>query len=51
LIIGPDGRQMGTIDVPPEIEPTYITADAVVGIARDELGVESVRVHALRRAR
>jgi hypothetical protein len=50
-IIAPDGRQVGTIDVPRDIEPTYITADAVVGIARDEFGVESVRVHALRRAR
>jgi hypothetical protein len=51
LIIGPDGRQVGTIDVPADIEPTYVTTDAVVGIARDEFGVESVRVHTLRRGR
>ena len=51
LIIAPDGRQLGTVDVPADFEPTDITADAIVGIARDEFGVETVRVHALRRAR
>jgi hypothetical protein len=50
-VISPDGRVVGTIDVPAQLEPTYITRDAVVGIVRDEFGVESVRVHALRRTR
>lgn len=49
LIIAPDGRQVGTIDVPANLQPVYITSNAVMGIARDEFGVESVRVHGLRR--
>jgi hypothetical protein len=48
-VLTPDGMDAGSIDVPPEVEPFQITADAIVGIARDELGVESVRVYPLRR--
>lgn len=48
-ILSPDGEVVGEVDVPADFEPSHITRDAVVGIARDEDGVESVRVHALRR--
>lgn len=49
LIFAPDGRRVGAVRMPDGLEPTDITRDAVVGIHRDELGVEAVRVHRLRR--
>ena len=49
-IISPDGTEVGSVNVPHDLEPVQITVDAVVGIARDEVGLESVRVHALRRS-
>ena len=48
-VYGPAGEYAATILVPPDLEPVQITVDAVVGIARDEMGVETVRVHHLRR--
>jgi hypothetical protein len=48
-ILSPEGDVVGAVDVPADFEPSHITRDAVVGIARDEDGVESVRVHPLRR--
>jgi hypothetical protein len=48
-ILSPEGTELGTVQVPEDLEPMRITTDEVVGIARDEYGVESVRVHALRR--
>lgn len=48
-VLSPDGMESGSVMLPSEIEPFHITLNAVVGIARDELGVESVRVHSLRR--
>jgi hypothetical protein len=50
-IITRDGAAAGHIMVPAGLEPMQITADAVVGIHRDEFGVESVRVHDLSRHR
>ena len=49
LILTPDGRRVGAVRMPDGLEPTDITRDAVVGIHRDEVGVETVRVHRLRR--
>ena len=49
MIFSPEGVQVGSIELPSELEPHHITSDAVVGIARVELGVESVRVYALTR--
>lgn len=49
LILSPDGEQVGTVVMLSDLEPSQITRDAVVGIARDEMDVESVRVHRLRR--
>ena len=44
-----DGRDAGTITIPAGLVVTQIRPSAVVGIHRDDLGVESVRVHRLRR--
>jgi hypothetical protein len=48
-IVSPDGDDVGAIDLPADVEPLHITRDAVVGIARDELGVEYVRAYTLTR--
>jgi hypothetical protein len=48
-ILSPEGIEVGSVQVPADIEPVQITTTAVVGIVRDSLGVESVRVHALDR--
>ncbi len=49
LVISPEGVEVGWVEVPAGLAPVQITSDAVVGIYRDELGVESVRVHSLSR--
>ena len=46
-IFTPEGVALPPITVPWDLEPIQITADRLVGIARDELGVESVRVHTI----
>lgn len=48
-VFAPDGQEVGDIVMPADLEPVQITRDAVVGIARDDLGVERIRVHELRR--
>jgi hypothetical protein len=48
-ILSPAGVKVGEIDMPRDLEPLRITTDAVIGVALDELDVETVRVHALRR--
>jgi hypothetical protein len=50
LLFTPEGAPAGAIRVPEALAPSQITSDALVGIHRDQLGVESVRVHPLRRA-
>jgi hypothetical protein len=49
LILSPEGVRVGTVSLPADLEPMQITRDAVVGIVRDELGVEYVRVHRVER--
>jgi hypothetical protein len=49
LVVSPQGQLAGTIRLPDDLEPTYISTDAVVGVRRDTLGVESVALHALSR--
>jgi hypothetical protein len=46
-VLDPDGVEVGVVDVPAGLGLYQITADAGVGIHRDELGVETVRVHRL----
>jgi hypothetical protein len=48
-IFSPNGVAAGVVEMPPDLQPVQITANAIVGIARDDLGVESVRVHTLQR--
>jgi len=48
-ILSAEGARVGTVRVPADLEPMQITANAVVGVAKDEFGVESVRVHELKR--
>lgn len=48
-ILTPRGVEVGRLRVPSDLELVQVTSGAVVGIARDTLGVESVRVHALTR--
>jgi hypothetical protein len=48
-IFSPSGVAAGVVEMPPDLQPVQITANAIVGIARDDLGVESVRVHTLQR--
>jgi hypothetical protein len=48
-ILSPAGVKLGVVDMPSDLEPIRITADAVIGVSRNELDIESVRVHAIRR--
>jgi hypothetical protein len=50
LVLSPAGAQVSALDAPDELEIVRITSTAVIGIARDALGVESVRAHRLQRA-
>ena len=49
MILDRDGRHVGSVEAPADLELTHVSGDVVVGIARDSLGVETVRVHGLRR--
>jgi hypothetical protein len=49
-IVSPEGVEVGSVQVPDDLELIRITADDVIGVSRDALGVESVRVHPLRRS-
>jgi hypothetical protein len=42
-----DGNSLGTVTIPIDLELVQITSDAVLGIAADSFGVESVRLHRL----
>lgn len=48
-IVAPGEGEVGSITVPEGLHPSRITGDALVGIHRDDLGVETVRVHRVRR--
>jgi hypothetical protein len=50
LVFAPDGARVAEVEAPADVEPVSITRDALVGIHRDELGVESVQVYALERS-
>jgi hypothetical protein len=44
-IVSPDGATVKDIELPAELSPVQITTDALVGVQRDSLGVESVHVY------
>lgn len=48
-ILPPDGARTENISLPGSFEPTWIGDHAMVGVRRDDLGVEYVEVHYLRR--
>lgn len=48
-IFSQDGDETGVVRLPDGLEPHQVTSHAVVGIYRDELGVESVRIYPLER--
>ena len=47
LVFGPNGEGLGSVDMPPDLEVWQIGHDFVLGVWRDEHGVEYVRRHAL----
>lgn len=48
-ILALDGSEVSSVRVPDELRLLRVERDAVVGLHRNELGVESVRVHRLER--
>ncbi|MGH7483455.1 MAG: 6-bladed beta-propeller [Longimicrobiales bacterium] len=50
-VIAPDGRWLTTVHVPQGVAVLQVGADFIVGRRTDELGVEQVVIHELRRAR
>jgi len=48
-VLSPSGADVGSIRMPGQFEPSQITTSQIVGIRRDDLGVESVRVYSLTR--
>jgi len=49
LVLSPTGERLSSVSMPSGLEPSSITSDAVVGVLRDELDVESVCVYSLAR--
>lgn len=49
IVFSSDGRRLTSVEMPDGLRPTQITSDAVVGISRDEVGVQSVHVFPLQR--
>ncbi|HEX6313883.1 MAG TPA: 6-bladed beta-propeller [Gemmatimonadaceae bacterium] len=47
-VIAPNGRWLGTVSVPSRLRVMQVGADYVLGRHLDSLGVERIRVHALR---
>jgi hypothetical protein len=50
VVLSPEGEEVGEVEIPADLEPAVILSHAVVGIRRDELGIESVRIHRVDRA-
>jgi len=48
-VFTPEGRWLGGVGLPPGLRPLHIGGDFVLGVSRDELGVERVKVHGLDR--
>ena len=49
-VISPDGEWLGTVESPRDFTIHQIGPDFVLGVHRDSLGVQRVRVHSLRHA-
>lgn len=48
-VVRPDGRLEGTVRMPEDVRPLEINGDRLLGLATEELGVERVVVHRIRR--
>jgi len=46
-VISAEGALLGIVRIPRGLTITDIAADAILGVARDELGVERVRLYTL----
>lgn len=51
LVFSPEGALLGLVEVPAGLRVTEIGADHIVGVSHDDLGVERIHRHALRRPR
>ena len=49
-VLDPDGRWLGTVTMPERFRPLHVGVDWVLGIWRDELDVERVRLYRLARS-
>lgn len=47
LVFRTDGEWLGTVSLPAEFEVHQVTEDRVVGVHRDALGVERIRIHSI----
>jgi hypothetical protein len=47
IVIDSDGRWLGTVDLPGGFELFRVYEDALLGVWKDSLDVEHVRLHAL----
>lgn len=47
VVVDPDGRLLGAVQLPPRFRPRHIGDDFVLGVWRDELDVERVRMYRL----
>jgi hypothetical protein len=50
-VFAPEGRALGTVETPPGLRIMEIGADYVLGVWRDDLDVEHVRMYRLDRER
>jgi hypothetical protein len=48
-VLDADGRLLGAVPMPPGFTPRWVGGDLVLGVHRDELGVERVRAHRIER--
>lgn len=48
-VFNPEGRLLGTIAAPPDLQLLQVGPDFVLGLYRDDVGIESVRLHRLER--
>jgi hypothetical protein len=49
VVFAPDGRALGAVETPPALRVLEIGRDYVLGVWQDDLDVEHVRLHELRR--
>lgn len=49
-VLNHEGTHLTTVTLPADLEPLAIDSDHLIGVRRDELGVESVRVYRIERS-